>query len=299
MTANPALFPALPEIPDDLSGPPLQAPSPRGPTPRSLRALRAEVRARLQRARSLERVPPERYGFSAPIASWLFLVTAAFYRWYFRVQCFGIEDLPRGPMLLVANHGSHVLAWDGANIITAGLLDADPPRLVHGMAEHRLMELPILGRAARRIGAVDGRRPACMSLLRAGATVLTFPEGVRALSRPFHERYHLAPFGTGFVHVARATGVPIVPVGVIGGEEEAPLIANPEWLRRLVRTPVAPITPTIVVPLPVRYRIYFGTPIRVSGPATDDRVRREADTVRQAVISLVERGLGERRHIFY
>ena len=94
-------------------------------------------------------------------------------------------------------------------------------------------------------------------------------------------------------------GVPIVPVGVIGGEEEAPLIANPEWLRRLVRTPVAPITPTIVVPLPVRYRIYFGSPIRVSGPATDERVRREAGVVRQAVTSLVERGLGERRHIFY
>jgi hypothetical protein len=39
-------------------------------------------------------------------------------------------------------------------------------------------------------------------------------------------------------------------------------------LARLIRTPVAPITPTIVVPLPVKYRIYFGTPLRPKGPPT-------------------------------
>lgn len=297
MTANPAWFPARPELPDDAlydSAPALLQP----PRVKPWRGLRAEIRTRLQRARSLERVPPERYGFSVAVASWLFLVTGFMYRWYFRVRCFGLDNLPRGPMLLVANHGSHVLSWDGANIITAGLLDADPPRLVHGMAEHRLMELPILGRAARRIGAVDGRRPACMSLLRSGATVLTFPEGARALTKPFRDRYQLAPFGHGFVHVALATGVPIVPVAVIGSEEEAPLIANPGWLRRLVRTPVAPITPTIVLPLPVRYRIHFGAPMRVYGPATDERVASEAERVRQAVADLVQRGLAEREHIF-
>src|SRR5262245_47907792 len=53
---------------------------------------------------------------------------------------------------------------------------------IYTMADHRLMELPILGRAARRIGAVDGTRPSCIRLLRAGAAVLTFPEGARALT---------------------------------------------------------------------------------------------------------------------
>src|SRR5262249_16735433 len=157
----------------------------------------------------------------------------------------GLENLPNGPFMLISNHGSHVLSWDGANIVTACLLDADPPRLVHGMAEHRLMELPVLGRAARRIGAVDGRRPACISLLRGGAIVLPSPEGAGARGRGFRDRSRLLRFAHGFVHVALATGVPIVPVAVIGGEEEAPLLATPAWLRRLVRTPVAPITPTI------------------------------------------------------
>jgi len=167
------------------------------------------------------------------------------------------------------------------------------------MAEHRLMELPILGRAARRIGAVDGTRASCISLLRAGAVVLMFPEGARGLSRSFRQRYQLAPFGHGFAHVALATGVPVVPVAVIGAEEEAPLIANPAWLRRLVRTPTAPITPTIVVPLPVRYRIHFGAPLWLHGPPTPGRVARETERVRRALAALIQQGLAARRHMFF
>src|SRR5262249_42663360 len=129
--------------------------------PRRLRfhSLRDEVRNRLLQACALERLPPERFGFSVASATRLFMITCALYRWYFRTRCFGLENLPSSPFMLVSNHGSHVLSWDGANIVTACLLDADPPRLVHAMAEHRLMELPILGRAPRRIGAVDGTRP--------------------------------------------------------------------------------------------------------------------------------------------
>src|SRR5207237_5394161 len=173
--------------------------------------------------------------------------------------------VPDGPVMLVANPGSHVLAWDGAMILTSCLLDADPPRLAHGMAEHRLMELPVLGAAARRIGAVDGRREACQELLRAGGVVLTFPEGTKALGRPFRDRYRLVSFGHGFMHVALATGAPIVPVAVIGAEEEAPLVAHSSWLARLLRLPIAPLSPTVVVPLPVKYRIHFGQPLRCRG----------------------------------
>jgi 1-acyl-sn-glycerol-3-phosphate acyltransferase len=299
MTLGPAwLPPRAAELPDDAT---TFAPSDDAPRARrrGLRGLRAEVKERLLHARTLERIPPETYGFSVSAASWLFLITGSVYRWYFRTQCFGIDRLPTGAMLLVANHGSHALAWDGANIVSACLLEAHPPRLVHGMAEHRLMELPVLGYAARRIGAVDGRRPACISLLRAGAAVLTFPEGTRAHEKRFGDRYHLARFGHGFAHVAMETGVPIVPVAVIGAEEEAPLLANPAWLKRLVRTPVAPITPTVVLPLPVRYRLHFGSPLRLSGPTTPERVVRNVELVRGALTELIQQGLAAREHVFF
>jgi 1-acyl-sn-glycerol-3-phosphate acyltransferase len=279
---------------------PMPRPAPAAPPARKrLRRLHQEVTAKLRIACALEHHAPERDGFRLETAAKLFCVTGLFYRHWFRTECFGLEKLPAGPMLLVANHGSHALAWDGANILTALLLDADPPRLVHGMADHRLMDLPVLGRCARRIGAVDGTRPACIRLLRAGATVLTFPEGTRALDRGFRQRYQLAPFGHGFMHVALATGAPIVPIAVIGPEEEAPLLANPRWLRRLLRTHVAPLTATVVVPLPVRYRIHFGAPLRFSGPATPRRVAHHVEQVRSAVTDLIQHGLAGRDSLFF
>jgi 1-acyl-sn-glycerol-3-phosphate acyltransferase len=265
----------------------------------ALVALRRRVEVRLAHAAALETPPPERFGFHFADAARLLFTTAILHRWYFRVECHGIETLPPGPVLLVANHGSHVLSWDGAMIMTAGLMDADPPRLVHGMAEHRLMSLPVLGTVARRIGAVDGTRDACGAVLRAGGVALTFPEGVKALRKTFRDRYVLRPFGHGFMHVALATGAPIVPVAVIGAEEEAPLLANPRWLARLLRTPVAPLTPTLFVPLPVKYRVYFGAAIECEAPATRDGIARQVEVVRDTLQALVWHGVARRRHAFF
>lgn len=271
----------------------------RVPGLRRLAAFRAHVRSQLARACALETAPPERFGFRFETAVRLFVVTGFFHRWYFRVECHGLERLPPGPVLLVANHGSHVLAWDGAMIVTACLLEGDPPRLVHGMGHHRLMELPVLGRAAQRIGAVDGRRESCADLLRSGAAVLAFPEGTKALARGFRHRYRLSPFGHGFAQVALATGTPIVPVAVVGAEEEAPLLANPPWLARLLHTPVAPLAPTLFVPLPVKYRLHFGHPLRLRGSATPEAAAHQAAMVQDVVQGLVEHGLRQRSRIFF
>ena len=271
----------------------------RGAPPAPRTPPRGDVRRRLAQACRAENPPPERFGFDFASATRLLRFTAAVHRWWFRVTCHDIGRLPRGPLLLVANHGSHVLAWDGAMIVSSCLLDADPPRLVHGMAEHRLMSLPFLGGVARRIGATDGRREPCLEILRAGGVVLTFPEGTSALRRPFRDRYRLSTLGHGFMHVAMTAGVPIVPVAVIGAEEEAPLIAHASWLARLLHTPVAPLSPTLALPLPVKYRIHFGHPMRFEGPPSPERVSRNVGELRQVLQGLVEHGLSRRRHVFF
>jgi 1-acyl-sn-glycerol-3-phosphate acyltransferase len=269
------------------------------PAPRRAPILARSVRERLAVALNAESPSPERYGFDARSAARLLTVTSWFRDWWFRVEPHGLDQLPAGPFLLVANHGSHLLAWDGAMIVTVCLLDADPPRLVHGMADHSLMKVPMLGRVARRIGAVEGTRPACRALLRAGGVVLTFPEGMHALGKRFRDRYRLARFGSGFARVALETRVPIVPVAVIGAEEESPILANLGWVARRLGLAAAPLSPTIVFPLPVKYRIHFGDPIHVSGPATAENAAREAIRVRNALQDLLVRAVAARRHLFW
>lgn len=88
-------------------------------------------------------------------------------------------------------------------------------------------------------------------------------------------------------------------MAVVGAEEEAPLLANATGLARLLCTPVAPLTPTEVFPLPVKYRIYFGSPMRPKGPATPEVVARNVAAVRAAVQDLVDAGLAARRHVFF
>jgi 1-acyl-sn-glycerol-3-phosphate acyltransferase len=254
------------------------------------------VRARLTLASRLERVPPERLGFRLEAAARLFLLMALLYRRYFRVECHGIDALPDGGLLLVANHGSHVLSWGGPMIVSACLLDAEPPRLVHGMASRRVMALPVVGAAARSIGAVEGRRTVCEDLLRAGGAVLTFPEGSKMLERPSRDRYRLRAFRHGFMHAALSTGAPIVPVAVIGAEGEAPLVVNASWLARLMRTPAVPLSSTLFVPLPAKYHLHFGAPRSFVGPATPDVVARYAEEMRTALEELIRQGLDMRQH---
>jgi hypothetical protein len=66
-----------------------------------------------------------------------------------------------------------------------------------------------------------------------------------------------------------------------------------------MKTHAAPITPTLVVPLPARYRLYFGEPIRLSGPLTEATVTASVRTVRDALGELLANGLAARRHIFW
>jgi 1-acyl-sn-glycerol-3-phosphate acyltransferase len=266
---------------------------------RRLRDLPRLLRERLELALRAESPSPERFGLRPRTAARLLWITSVLRERWFRVEPYGLEQLPAGPFVLVANHGSHLLSWDGAMIMTVCLLDAEPPRLVHGMADHRLMRLPVLGWAARRIGAVDGTPRACRVLLQAGGVVLTFPEGMGALGRRFRDRYQIQRFGSGFALVALEARVPVVPVAVIGAEEESPIVGNPQWLARRIGLSAAPLSPTVIFPLPVKYRLHFGSPMRLHGPATRENAAQEALRVRRELESLLRGGLEQRRHLFW
>jgi len=228
------------------------------------------------------------------------------YRYWFRVETFGIERVPAGGVLLVANHAGQ-LPFDAMMIATAMLIEADPPRLVRGMAEYWVAELPFVSELAARGGAVSGTPETCREMLEAGEAVLVFPEGVRGMNKLYRDRYRLQRFGTGFLRLALQARVPIVPIAVVGSEEQQPGLANLRGLARALGMPAFPVTPTFpwlgplgLLPLPVKYRIYFGEPMHFEGSPNDEDAVIEAKVaqVREAIEALFERGLEERKGVF-
>lgn len=223
------------------------------------------------------------------------------YRKYFRVRLHGLEHVPsEGRVLLVSNHSGQ-LPLDAAMLAVALLVEKDPPRLARALVEKWVATLPFVSAFYARIGQIVGTPENCRRLLAADEALLVFPEGVRGLNKPFSERYRLRPFGHGFMRLALEAGAPIVPVGVVGAEEQAPALFDLKPLARLLSMPSFPVTPTLLpFPLPTRYHIHFGAPLHFTGsPDEEDaETERKVAEVQAAVQGLLEKGLAERQGIF-
>lgn len=275
--------------------------------PGVIRELEEEVASRLARIPTqLNEYGYDPWGMSPRTLCRTTVLTALLYRYYFRVEVEGIENFPAGRMLVVANHAGQ-LPFDAAMLMTASILEAEPPRVLRGMAEYWMPTLPFISTIGHRIGSVVGTPKNCIDLLRREEAVIVFPEGVRGLNKLYTERYRLQRFGLGFMRLALEADAPIVPAVVIGSEEQAPAIANLTPIARLIRAPAFPITilfpllgPLGILPLPVKYRIYFGPPMHFSGNPNDEDAVIEAKVqeVRDEMRGMIERGLRARRGIF-
>jgi 1-acyl-sn-glycerol-3-phosphate acyltransferase len=276
--------------------------------PGSLRRLEREISERLAKAPlELNDFGFDPYGFHVASARRLLLPSALLYRYWFRVETHDIGRVPGGGVLLIANHSGQ-FAYDGAMLTMAMLLGGEPPRLARGMAEHLFARTPFAGTSLARSGSMIGTPENCVSMLEAGECVMVFPEGARGANKPYRKRYQLQRFGTGFLRLALETRTPIVPVGIVGAEEQQPGLANFEDFGRRFDLPSFPITISqpwfgllgSVFALPVKYRIYFGEPLHFDGDAwdRDAAIEEKIEAVREAIRALLARGLAERPGIF-
>lgn len=276
--------------------------------PDTLSELNEEIAARLQRMPTrLNEYGYDPWGLDVDTMRRSLVITTLLYRQYFRVETHGIENLPDGRVMVISNHAGQV-ALDAAMIGTATILEREPPRILRGMGEYWLPTVPFVNLLMSRTGSVVGTPKNCTDLLRIEEAVIAFPEGIRGMNKLFSERYRLQRFGSGFMRLALATKSPIVPVAVVGSEEQAPSIANLKGLGRLLGMPAFPITLTFpllgplgLLPLPVKYRIYFGRPIRFEGDPDDEDavIDRKVARVVDAIQSMLDRGLRERPGIFF
>ncbi|HET8937229.1 MAG TPA: lysophospholipid acyltransferase family protein [Polyangiales bacterium] len=254
--------------------------------------------------RTLNEIGVDPFGIDIDTTRLSIAMLVYLHRYWFRTEVHGLANVPTGRVLLVGNHSGQV-PLDGVVIALAMALDSENPRFPRAMIERFINTLPFFSVWFPRVGQVLGTPENARHLLEKEDALIIFPEGVKGISKTISERYKLAPFGPGFMRLALQTRSPIVPVAVIGAEEQYPSVADFKSFARLVGLPSLPIIPQLffgfLAPLPTKYRLYFGEPLYFSGdPDDDDAAIDEKVWVVQATIqSMVNRGVKERKAIFW
>ncbi|TNM36280.1 acyltransferase family protein [Nocardioides albidus] len=245
----------------------------------------------------------DEYGFDPEVTERFFMAALRpLAQKWFRIEVRGVENIPaEGGALVVSNH-SGTVPVDG--LMTMVSIHDHTGRFLRPLGADLVFRLPVVGSVARKGGATLACSEDAERMLRGGELVGVWPEGFKGIGKPFSERYKLQRFGRGgFVSAALRTGVPIVPLSVVGAEEIYPLVGNIPSLARLLGVPYIPITPLFpllgplgLVPLPSKWLLEFGEPIRTDeyddGAAEDpmlvfnvtDQVR---ETIQQTLYSLL------------
>lgn len=227
------------------------------------------------------------------------------HRMYFRSEVHGIDRLPQGRVLIVANHSGQI-PLDAIIIGSSLFFDTKVPRVTRAMIDRWAGQLPFVSEFFTRLGSVVGTPDNARQLLSREEAVLVFPEGIRGISKPFTQRYQLQDFGHGFARLAIETDTPIVPVAVIGAEEQYINLGNSATAARLLNAPVCPLIPQVFLPfgqlpLPTKYRLYFGEPMRLcrDGRKSGQSISDQVFLVRQSIQSMLSEGLRQRRGVFF
>ncbi|MGC8927716.1 MAG: lysophospholipid acyltransferase family protein [Myxococcota bacterium] len=247
------------------------------------------------------------FGFKPEILKYAALPAYIIYKYYFRVSVYDIENVPERNVMLIANHAGQ-LPFDGFLIAASLLLEKDPPRLVRSMVEKWAPTIPFVSTFFARTGQIVGTPENAIKLLNMKESLLVFPEGVKGINKTFNRRYQLQEFGTGFMKIAMETKTPIVPVAVIGSEEQQISFANLKKIGALFGMPAFPITLTFpwifpigILPYPVKYHIHFGRPMYFtdSGDGDEDVLLKNVAEVRSTLQSMIYKGLKRRKSIFW
>jgi 1-acyl-sn-glycerol-3-phosphate acyltransferase len=243
----------------------------------------------------LRRSDVDSWGRSEKTRSLSRRLTGFYYRTWFRVEWEGMENVPRtGGALLVSNHAGAIPA--DAPMIMHGI-EEELKRPVYGLADHWFRTIPVVGTGWSRSGGVPAHPDNAYRLLRdEQQLVLVFPEGTKATSKLYKDRYQLRRFGRGgFVETAMRAGVPIIPIAVVGAEEAMPILTRlPSGLAKAAGVPYLPITlnhlllgPVLgtFVWLPAKFHIRVLEPVRFDVDPDKERyprgrVMEEADAIR-------------------
>jgi 1-acyl-sn-glycerol-3-phosphate acyltransferase len=223
---------------------------------------------------------------------------------YFRADVRGLDRIPReGPVLLVGNHSGGNLPPDTFVFTLAFSSYFGVERPFYQLAHNLVVSMPGLG-SLRKFGTVAANHDNARIALESGGALLVYPGGDYEVFRPSWKR-HEVDFGgrKGYVKLARETGVPIVPIASIGGQEAALFLDRGQWLAKLLRVDklarlksvpillappwglaVSDMVPRL--PLPTKIAIEVQDPIDAADIAASDD-----DVINDKVLSSLQAGV--------
>jgi len=251
------------------------------------------------------------FGLELESAMAAFAVAKQVYKYWFRVESFGVENVPQeGPVMITPNH-SGALPIDAVMIGVDLAVKMNKPRLMRAVVDNFAGFLPFINTFFYRCGQIIGARRNFEELLKRGELAVVFPEGDKGTGKRYSDRYKPIPFNVGFMELSLLHKTPIVPAAVIGAEEQYPFMFNLKPLAKLLNFPYFPVTPLVLLfgplgalPLPTKYYIYYGEalhfyrdypPETVKDPETIHKLVR---LVQDRVEELIATGLKTRKGVF-
>ena len=247
----------------------------------------------------------DEFGFNKEYFKGMCALGMFFYKYWFRVEVHGLENVPgQGPALIVPNHSGQI-PLDGLCIMMANLFEKAPPRLCRAMIEKVFPKMPFVSTLMPRVGQMTGLTENAERVLDSGQIMLVFPEGVKGSGKTWDKRYQLQRFTLGFMELSIKYKAPIIPCAVIGGEEQTPAFVDYKPIANALGLPYFPITPTFpwlgplgLFPYPSKYHLYFGAPMDFSGREEDlsdpDLIRVHVEAVKDRIREMIKIGLDER-----
>ncbi|HUF84747.1 MAG TPA: lysophospholipid acyltransferase family protein, partial [Acidimicrobiia bacterium] len=233
------------------------------------------------------------------------------YRHWFRAEWEGLEHIPRGGgALIVANHAAAIPS--DAPVIMHGI-ETELSRPVYGLAENLLRALPLVGTIWSRVGGVAAHPENAYRLLHDDRQlVLVFPEGTKGTGKLYRDRYKLHRFGRGgFVEIAMRSGVPVVPIAVVGAEESMPIVWKSPRLAKMLGIPYFPVTANMLLlgPLgligyfPAKFKLRVLPPVHFDVEPNQERYSRsrvmdESDQIRERIQTALYEMLRMRKSVW-
>ncbi|BAQ64053.1 lysophospholipid acyltransferase family protein [Geminocystis sp. NIES-3709] len=150
------------------------------------------------------------------------------YKYYFRVETSGWENIPEGQVLLVGSHNGGIAAPDMVMMMYDWFKRFGTDRLAYGLM-HPLAwtAYQSLTNVAAKTGAIRANPKMAIAAIEKGATILVYPGGAEDVFRPYTERNKIKLVGRkGFIKLALRYSLPIVPLISKGAHESIVVLGD-------------------------------------------------------------------------